>query len=310
MSVVSTAFLIPFYNGWTEGAETIDTTNLKMQNGWGPAIDWINANTNTSDSIIARKTYDWAWYTGRNIINIGSSSVDFNTLYDLIRHYQVHYIVVDRLFYNDYTQLRSLYSNTNVTHLGMEVAYQTTTSPDRVIVYNTTKILQNSIINSIQNISSCDSLSKWTVWFDSQNDLFRGNLTIEKGDFKEGNGSIRAQSAYLPSDDINIVKFQYNPSIMDNFVDASNIMFFFKINSIAVMDKMIVQFVDSQGTYVTLQISYNETGKWQLVQMPVNDLPQNFKDVKSIIFWLSSEKQFSVWIDQISLQVATLQPLT
>lgn len=301
--IVCVAFAFPFFGGYADALSIVQQTNLVEQNNWAPAMEWINHNIKNNDTIMARKTYDWAWYSNRHTVSPDNSSIGLDDLYAIINRDKINYLIVDRLFYNDYPNLRMLYADSGLSPIGLTVVYSSFPGQTKLLIYNTSDIISHKVNLTNQVISPNNSLFNWSVWFDSTNNIYRGNLTVQISKDANEPNSVHASSVLLTSDYSYITKFQYNFETPLTLQATKTLTFPFKMNiSDTLMDKMIVQFIDKDSNYLTFSIPSNIFKNWKTAEIPIDSQSNSLKPQSGIIFWFTSKQAFSVDIGPISIQ--------
>jgi hypothetical protein len=115
---------------------------------WNDAIAWVNSNTTSKDVLAFVYADCFVWYTNRETVFLWDldSNANLSTLIGLIRDLKVNYLVVDKPFSSQFSNLKGLYESPK-PFLGSTIVFMNqNTTGGNVIIYNVTNITYGSLL--------------------------------------------------------------------------------------------------------------------------------------------------------------------
>ena len=322
--IIATSILIltvlPIFTTFYASYLEIFNNKLYIKNtaGWTDSmITWIHTNTMPNDIFASRKPRELAWLADRVTVGIlkygkPQSELDLFDLCDIIREFNVSYLIVDKPFLDSYPKLNVLASPENSIP-GFELVFKNESQIGKLLVYNVSTLKAYQLRYVELSVISFDNLEGLRVQFDTKNQVPRGFLSIDFEDKMEGKGSLKVESNWLPLSNIYIAKFYFENSKPFSISNFSDIKFFIKINT-SITNLMYFQLWDSEGNYRSYLFRYKMLREWDIITIPVtsynqqSETPLNLSDVKTIIFWFESSKPFSLKVDNLRIGGWILQP--
>jgi len=296
--------------------------DTKKQQGWDDAIEWINNNTLSSDILGSRKPRELAWYTNRQCVGIfmdringkTTAQISFPDLIEIIRTFNINYLLVDYSFFTTYPQLTTLYSYIRDPLPGFNTVFSSNLDGRDVLIYDVNDLQFHDLVYLEQTITTLDNLETFRVPFDKKNNVFRGSLSLDFEDKMEGSASLKIVSNWLPVDKNYLAKVFFEES---EPIDISNStwMHFYVKSNVTVNEKRIIQLIDYEGNYRTYSITWAELGSWNKATIEIMSyheqraVPINLSAIKGIWFWFQSSNPYSLNLDMVTIGHYGLQPL-
>lgn len=134
------------FETYNNGKNIEQSWNLRQEFGWDNAIDWIQSNTSSKDTLACVHGDYFSWYADRQTVFLWSiPDKNESVLIDLIRTLRVNYLIVDIPFKSKFADLSELYESPT-SFLGSTIAFMSKNEAgEKVVVYNVTNIAYGNL---------------------------------------------------------------------------------------------------------------------------------------------------------------------
>ena len=141
------AFYQPIYGNL---ANNMNYWDYRTKYNWDESISWINNNTTPKDVLAAVYADYFVWYTNRDTAFLWrlDPNASLSTLINLIRETKINYLIVDKPFSWQFSNLKGLYDSPK-PFFGCTIVFMNQNSAEyNVIIYNVTNIAQGILLKT------------------------------------------------------------------------------------------------------------------------------------------------------------------